>query len=481
MHEKRERDRVTISLFSVETTEGFSDALLNQKDNIERMQKKMTDAAIAAGREPPEFVVSVLLVPDWKKAGNGYENASYKEKQAKFMETTRKHFSGVTVEDFYNKGRLTNSEKQFMNGLEALGSNADIIKNRAIINNQDRRHLQIDSNTQINDYYAFYAQTFGAPDEQQADALNASYYDKNTLSAHNKLVYSPPQPNGRIGAALEKHYVAFCEQNKNNNAAWMKGAGSNRIYTAFNKALESIGLVVGCRVPSWNWDFFRAKIEGNETIYRLTNTVVTAINMSWAAKPVSLNEPSLKGVTVTVGDAVCDFQAFDYLIKKYCGRLWGKVEQDSGFANLSLEKNSTQIDPRTSLIVISNEQSDLTVLASYYNEILEKHPEKIPLIVDKLKSINPSGGGENYNYDVKEANKLFQKLFHCTLEQFYSNPHQRAIVPPRIVTLEIPYEYGHDGKSRSHFHQVKYKGNEPDLQGKTGDVHMQFYKNLKMK
>ena len=80
----------------------------------------------------------------------------------------------VKLEDFYTVASET--EKSYLNHLEAKGSNADMIKTHALIDerNQDKRHLQLDTNTIIHDYQGLYDATFGRPDSA---GVNASYYD----------------------------------------------------------------------------------------------------------------------------------------------------------------------------------------------------------------------------------------------------------------------------------------------------------------
>ena len=190
-------DRVTIGLYSLETDKGFNPAVLNEVGNISKIKHALTRVAIKNGREPPEIVVSILLIPNWKN-GSGYNTQSYKDSSGQFMfamisALEASHLPDTRVENFYEV--CGDIEKAYLEGLIAKGSNADMIKMHALIKpeNETRRHLQMDSNTQIHDYDGLYNITFGAADQgDRLVGLNASYYDNYYVSAHNKIVYTSP-------------------------------------------------------------------------------------------------------------------------------------------------------------------------------------------------------------------------------------------------------------------------------------------------
>eukprot|EP00602_Paraphysomonas_sp_CaronLab_P000282 CAMPEP_0185031536 /NCGR_PEP_ID=MMETSP1103-20130426/19063_1 /TAXON_ID=36769 /ORGANISM="Paraphysomonas bandaiensis, Strain Caron Lab Isolate" /LENGTH=148 /DNA_ID=CAMNT_0027567089 /DNA_START=368 /DNA_END=810 /DNA_ORIENTATION=- len=145
------RDRVTISLFSVEKDGGFNRSALGEINNIKVMKERLAEEALRQGRMPPEIVVSELLIPNWK-TGSSFEDSSYRHLEAEFYSELRETLDGAGLQDvvlnnFHNKAGP--EELGYLNGLQARGSNADMIKTHAIIDpdNVGRRHLQIDSNT----------------------------------------------------------------------------------------------------------------------------------------------------------------------------------------------------------------------------------------------------------------------------------------------------------------------------------------------
>lgn len=396
-------DKVTITLFSRELPNGkFHEGMFSQRENIENIKRGLSQAAVAAGREPPEFVLSVNLIPNWKKENNGYQNEDYLKLKDEFLTRTQNTFGDVVeVEDFYNTN-LSEAEKTYLDKLDSGGSNPDIIKTRAIVKNGDRRHLQIDSNTIISDYKSFYNQTFGAPEDQQMDALNASYYDNHYVSTHNKVVYTTP--GGKVAGAIAKHYAHYIEDNKNNPED--KKLTSNFIYKKlFTTAMIDIDLTRKSMDPSDGWIFCPAVIDKPE--YRITPNVVLAVNKSWDAAskdPDPLeNLKKLPPVKVGPDNANCDFQCFYALVKKYTGNLWQhKIGLSPG-----------DPDPRDQLLNLSNKTFDMNVLASFYNHAVKNLPDKVELLA-KLIPNTPKG------------NVLTNRLFNCSVIDLHANPVREA-------------------------------------------------------
>ena len=333
------RDVITISLFSVEASKKLPDGafekdgkgfhirepgeysrvLFEQKKNVKRIVKRVREEAEKKGRNPPEIVLSVLLIPDWDVEGNSYEQKDYLDTKIKFIEEVRKSYQDlencdVKVQDFLKEAGLTESEKEYLDQLRAKGGVADIIKTRALINNKDRRHLQMDSNSLIADWGRLYAHTFGA--NEQKDGLVATFYNPILISANNKVVYAAP--NGKLVQNLEPNYNMYIEKNKNNRSDKMPD--KNSIYrVVFNKSIADAKYthkVTDIGKKRYNYP---ANITLGE--YDITNDVLPAINMSWSAGKADEAELSLKTIKPAkvkgVNDAVCDFACFLYLIKKY--------------------------------------------------------------------------------------------------------------------------------------------------------------------
>src|SRR3990167_8238933 len=220
--------RVTIAVYSIEKEDGsFNAAVFSQKENIKAIQEGLAKAAKKRGEFPPELVISVHLIPNWERAGNSYQDSRYQLLKNVFIEQAQKALGFlVRVESFYDEAQLTQSEKTFMEHLEAKGANLDIQKFRAVINNKDRRHLQLDSNTIVYDYDVLYQETFGR--EQQKDAFTAAFFASYYISFNSKIIYTTPESPNPFPEKLEQEYLKFFQEHTANDT--IKSAQTNSIY-----------------------------------------------------------------------------------------------------------------------------------------------------------------------------------------------------------------------------------------------------------
>lgn len=395
------RDKVTISLYSVESNDalGYKPNFLNEFANIEKIRNGLVNAAKEAGRQPPEIILSILLVPDWSRKDNSYIDDKYLDKKYAFLDAARQKFeaiSDVTIQDFYSECVMSDQERQYMANLKAMGSNADMIKTRAIINNADQcRHLQIDSNTVVPSYKELYDRTFNA--EIQKDGLNGSYYDDYYVSAHNKMVYSTP--NGEIAKSkLEIYLWEWCKDHLNDDTD--KQANKNSIYAkVFTKALHEI-------IYTEKFSFEDGKsvypATLNPNIYWLTNCMFTAINMSWSSneeKEYQGTEQLKQLPSITVGDATFNFQCFYNIIKKHTG-------------DLSFHSKALKLDDlspkgeksRELLLDNSNRELELNSVKQFYENALQNCPES----AHKLSKVFPAN---------IEGNNLTRTIFGCDVSE----------------------------------------------------------------
>ncbi len=446
-------DLVSMSLFSLQNIQKngestYNQSLFEQKDNIRKMCKKLAEAAKENGRSPPNFYVSILLIPDWKVASNSYDHPQYNQTKDQFFDKVKEEFAdliqeladeGISLhtEDFYQYGKLTDNEKEFMHQLDANGSNADMIKTKAILNNPNRRHLQIDTNTIIKDYQSFYDQTFGAPEDQQRDAVNANHYAPAHVSANNKIVYISPK--GVIAPALEKAYYDYMSNNHTNKEDKVKG--TNAIYDfIFAPALNKIGLTYANLEVAKHKYYYPADMSKPE--YRITRDVVTAINMSWAVqKNSALEVDVLKKLTpVSYKDADYDSASFNYLIKKYTGYLPRCIK---GTENPAAYYEN--------FLNISDTQTDMTVLKQFYLDAFSNNSEKLKQALAKVIPIESLDDALNDPEtipnlqaalaksfpDTKKGNILTQSLFGRSVQQLHDNPTDVDLTKSAILTEEV--------------------------------------------
>ncbi len=417
------RDRITISLFGTqqesEKAVGFA---IKEFDNIRIINQKMAQAARRAGRQPPQIVISILIIPDWEK-GYHYGHDDYIIAMRKFFDDLNRHFTenfkfekdeDVRVENFYTDANLVDVEKGYLEGLIAKGSNADMIKNHAIIrdDNIKRRHLQMDSNTKIFDFELLYNETFNNPLQQ--DALNACYYDRQNqyVSAHNKIVYSavytPVQ--SQFAFTLKNVHINYCRLHKddhkdlNNPAKVAEKKEKNSIYSKdFVVALEQRGLA--------QKKTLRAETDSPQVVYlavmdkpeyRLTKCVATAVNMSWStgntqgdADAIATQSALKQLPSVQIKDALCDYVCFANAVLKYTDELanHGEDAYDDTLAH-------------SQLLAISNQTLEREMIRKFLEQVKETKPEMLEKVLDTM------------NIATKRGRNFFIDVFGCKPEDY---------------------------------------------------------------
>lgn len=400
--------------------------MLNEQiENIRALKKSFEQAAEFSQQEKPIFILSALFIPQWKNGGHAsnqnYSSSAYLKSKKEYFEYLRHkcHDQQIILEDSYESS--TADEKEFLHQLEALGSHADLIKNKAIIKNKGVRHLQIDTNTIISDKPKFYAATLGA--SIQKDGFNASYYDITGLyvSLHNKVVYTCE--NSEFCKNLELHYKHYLNENKNNLDK--KGPKTNEMYSVvFCKAAEQTGLVSMDRkyYKEWNnlWSCYPVKFENPE--YTMTKHILTAINMSWNQGDGKVNHAAnlqkIKAqLTKENGETTqLDFAAIAYIIKKYTN------------PNLPLAE-------REKLLEISNIQEDHKALRIFFNTVLE---EKDLALFSALLSTIPASQPESqkisaFLYEGLEKKSLLKKLVKKLFKNFLNSSMISNEITPSML------------------------------------------------
>ncbi len=337
--------------------------------------------------------------------------------------------SSVKIEDFYEKaGEI---EKSYLKHLTSLGSCADMIKTHALIdpNNEKRQHLQMGSNTQIRDYLGLYNTTFGSREQCDLLALNASYYDQEYISAHNKIVYTAPGSN--FIKVLRNVHLKYCDIHANDHETnpEEKSKKSSIYAKDFVVALEELGLTRSIELTGRDYikprKIYPAVLERTEA-YRLTKYVITAVNKTWSDE----RNPDLKKLKVfpleRAGDTVCDYASFVTSVKKFFGQMnmhkygeypdhWRNDLQRQN--NAGLENDS---DTRRHLLNLLNTVVDKIVIARFYDSAVDyveknvkNHHEK-HLLMELI--------AKNFNLQPIRGNILVKELFGCTLDELIVNP-----------------------------------------------------------
>jgi len=377
-------DVVTLTTFAMEdawkkSPEAIMRMVETEMGKVKKMQDAFDGAAKGSGRQPPEFVLSTLMIPTWGQSS--YSNKDYIPRQVAYVkmikETCERLGLKITVVNFYEKA--TEAEKQFLNNCRAKGSCADIMKNRSIIDNQNARHLNIDTNTIINDLKGFYRHTFGVSDAQQRDGINLSYYDNNYVSVHNKVVYT--RPGSLFARALDQAQKEYTMENKANYEH--KKPNMNTLYSlVFSKAAERCGLSSRKRsyFEKWDnlWHYNPANFQREE--FSMSRYIVTAINMAWSqgAGKVDYNA-RLKGIQVEVAykdqNVSVDFSAIAYIIKKHTNALLDE-------------------EARKELLAKSDAEFDRLALTAFFNHVV--NTKDIRLIAQFLAAVPNTDLGKGF-------------------------------------------------------------------------------------
>lgn len=427
------RDRITIGFYGVEASLDVSeDHISPEVENINVILKNFSRCARQIGRQPPEIVISVFLIPDW---GNNskFTDRTYVERKrryfAKFNDVLNDKIKvdpdeNVTIEDFYERGGLQAPEIRYLEGLAVKGSNADMIKTHAIIREENlkRRHLQMDSNTRIFNFELLYNETFGR--EDQKDALNASYYDRQNhyVSAHNKIVYTAiyTTPGSRISKELRETHLAYCHEHADDHNGddekKLEKIKKNSIYSKdFVVALATVGLTSPKNLrPSLTAPPKRIYLAtiGNKEAYRITQCIATAVNMSWAANEGN-KDPALKAIedqlndlpSVKVGDAVCNYTCFANAVFKHTDTLIN--QGDDPYDDTQAHAEFMAISSPLEKIMIKE----------FLDQVKNKKPDMLNKVMNAM------------NLHQDRGILFFREVFGCEPGQYLASPSES---PPRI-------------------------------------------------
>lgn len=372
-------DNINIDIHSNEGQEKIKQGFSGAIRDMHCIKQKFDEAAGVRGQPSPELHISFLLVPNWSmdRGDHGnqlihYDSPSYAQHKTIYIRLFKEKFSEqldinldedhhVRFVDLLQDARLTDIERHYMENLTALGSNADIIKTRALINNQENKHLQLDSNTKITNYQALYDDTFGNILQVEAyhadmgasrdqDGFNASLYDKFYVSVHNKIVYTVPE--SLFISELKNIYLEYCKVHMDDEQSKSKNSIYSKIFTVAAAAVKIARIyeVPSSYVSGVTKTIYPAKLEEAD-VFRLTRHVVTAVNQSW--KP---NQERPEGFDIlsrisgiAFNDTTFDFSCYNVVMKKLHGVLRDHPIEGAPIPGLKTAKKAKDL-----LISISN-------------------------------------------------------------------------------------------------------------------------------
>ena len=178
-------------------------------------------------------------------------------------------------------------------------------------------------------------------------AFNASYYDEDYVSVHNKIVYMPK--NSMFINHLQKSYYEYCAMVNNTEDIdkkrefKKKNAIYSKVFTSAAAAIEiarPYEVVLGVNVTRTIYP----AILDNKQAFRLTRHVVTAVNQSW--KPGQIHPPGFNEVKLLpefdYGETVFDFSCYNVVRKKIEGLLLKHPVDNDGQIDANKAKHQLQ-------------------------------------------------------------------------------------------------------------------------------------------
>ena len=282
------QDVLAITLYSKTGTElGSEDywkGFLDQKENIIRMKEGLEAAKqkLAPGSPPLKTELTLYLIPAWDK-GETFDTPAYLARKVHMLKTARDTFdsTGVIVKDLLTETNISEAEKKFLKDLKSMGSTADLMKTRAIIDNQGNRCLQTDSNLEVvhKDYEELYRRTF----LQDKDAFNASRCSIAYIAAHNKVIFLSDK--SELPAFLAQKLIEYCtkyEVDPKHHESSLNGVYDFAFTPAMAEAKAVYTVVVNdTRNPGQKFRFYPADFR--DPRYTLMFVVVPNQVESWRA------------------------------------------------------------------------------------------------------------------------------------------------------------------------------------------------------
>lgn len=453
-------DLITIGLYSLQTPDGFNKAIFGQMENIKNIKFKFAEAAarMEPPKLPPQIRVSFILIPAWPKycvEEDYYAEPPYLEAKEAFKKELTDKLAEIDVTDVYDfYDKASNQERLYLQNLSRRGSCADMVKMHAIIHSKGHHHLQLDTNTLINDYRGLYNETFGAMEHRLGIALNASFYGEFYVSAHNKIVYTSPNDEEFI-IELERVHLQYCEENASAKVEDKakdreEKKDKNSIYSKdFVVALSKLGAVTSIKLETGK-TIYPAQLR-NEDCYRLTKYIITSVNLSWDDKRVKpQNETDIESlrIVIKIGDADCDYASFKNAAKKHTDSLklhkYGEnpelYYQHHYITHATSEAQKIQKRQKKEdqaaydkLISLSNKTLEINLISLFFKEVGKR------LLDNNSAFALEKGHGLDYrlqllqeiarNFLKTERGKtLCDDLFGCEIEELYEHPEHYVFI-----------------------------------------------------
>jgi hypothetical protein len=439
---------VAVSFYSrrTKTEKGYYDGIFNpgERDNVTNLIRGLQTAALKYGHQPPQLEITLFLVPDWE-SNETFSSPSYLEANARMLEEAKAYYDhDIDIKDFLKSG-AEEEEYAFLDQCLSMGSVADLVKSRLIIDNQGRKCLQTDANVlwANHDFDTLYKLTF----MQNYDAFNASRCSDVYIAAHNKLIYI--DATSRFPSLLKQELLDYCKTYKDNGLH--KSKTFNGVYDfAFTRAmyLHNATYIVSIDDkynPGKKFEFYPAKL--TDPRYTLISMVIPCQQESWRAqsgeesnalkelKGQFLLDSGLKkpAFMVEVCGVICGFHHFKSIVKAYINcPIWHSNEIN--YTNYAETRDKFEYAKYAHQLFVDRLNDDVCqeIMIKYYNAVLEAY-HRGDFICDPFFEL--TGLFETGN---QASENLCQYFFSCSVKELKENPKRTASRHDAEISLFVP-------------------------------------------
>lgn len=431
--------KVAITFYSKRSSDaqGYYAGIFNEENrkDVMRLKEGIEKAATKKGGLPPKIEITLFLIPNWEKHED-YNSSEYlAAKQQMLVDARAFYGSDIIIRDFLETG-VTAAELGFIKGCQSLGSIADIVKTRTIIDSAGTPCLQTDCNVTWanNNFSQLYELTFAS----NMDAFNASRCSEIYVSAHNKVLFTGS--GSKLPLIFSKTLVDYCTKYQNDK--WHKSESCNGVYDiAFGEGMCQYGLTYRVRVddkynPGETFDFFPAKLQDSR--YKLMPLVVACQRESWRKgmpppDPVvteltgnlTLHDNSKKpALEVDIGGVRYGYFHFKSLVRVFTNvPSWHTEEGKYKYAMDTHDYFEGAEEARNLFVSQQDTELCMTIFAEYYNAAklaceqgkLQQGFRTLQVLADLIP-------------ETEAGNKLTQALFQCSAKELHSNPMRDAVL-----------------------------------------------------
>ncbi|PWY55183.1 hypothetical protein DGG96_13465 [Legionella qingyii] len=445
---KKDSPVVAITFYSKRTDSepGYHTGILSEgnRQDVVRLKEGLENAAKKREEIPPKVEITLFLIPNWEK-GEDYNSPNYIAAKERMIQDAKKFYGNdILIKDFLSCN-VSDAELKFLRNCKAMGSVADIVKTRTIIDNQGRPCLQTDSNVTWanNNFDKLYELTF----HSNTDAFNSSRCSEVYVSAHNKLVFTGSE--SKLPEIFAKTLVDYCTEYDSD--PWHKDENCNGVYDiAFCEGMSQYGLTYRVRIDDKykkdkTFDFYPANLDDSR--YKLMPLVIACQRESWrvgmpppkpevlelTGKLTSDDGKSKPAVEAEINGVKYGYYHFKSLLRVYTNiPSWHAEEERYKYVHQTQDFYKMAEHARNIFVSKQDTLLCMEILARYYNTVKQEYEagrfQTGKHTLEALSRLIP---------DTDAGNRLCAELFGCIVKDLHENPVRNALLP---IELEHRYQ-----------------------------------------